>query len=135
MPIHTRNVTVRLKDTDAAGVVYFASLPVLAHETFEDFLDARGLSLARLLAEADYALPVVRCEADYLGAVGVGDVLSVELTVGEVGESSFALDSALRRDGDEVARCRLVHAAVDRATGRAVPLPAEVRDLLSPAGD
>ncbi len=130
MPTYTRDITVRLKDTDAAGVIYFASQLVLAHETFEAYLDARGLSLGCMFAEADYAMPVVHCEADYRRAVGLGDLVSVEMEVGEVGESSFTLDYTLRRDGDEVGRCRIVHASVDRETRRSVPLPAEVRDQL-----
>jgi 1,4-dihydroxy-2-naphthoyl-CoA hydrolase len=131
MPTHTRDITVRLKDTDAAGVLYFASLLVFAHETFEAFLDARGLPLGRLLAGADYALPVVHCEADYRRRVGVGDLLTVEMTVGEAGESSFALEYALRRDGEAVGTCRIVHASVDRETFRSVSLPDEVRDQLA----
>lgn len=130
MAAYSRNITVRLKDTDAAGVIYFASQLVFAHETFEAFLDNAGLPLGRLLAEADYALPVVHCEADYRRAVGVGDHLTVEMTVGEVGKSSFTLDYALSRDGDEVGRCRIAHAAIDRGTLRPIPLPAEVRDHL-----
>ncbi len=131
MPTYARDFTVRLKDTDAAGVIYFASQLVFAHETFEAFLDGDGRSFGRMFAESDFALPVVRCEADYRHPLRVGDRVSVEMAVGEIGTSSFALDYAFRRDGDEVGRCRIVHASIDRGTRRSIPLPAEVRDLLA----
>ncbi|MBU0743298.1 acyl-CoA thioesterase [bacterium] len=130
MPSYSRDVTVRLRDTDAAGVIYFTSLLVFAHETFERYLDACERPLGRQLAEDDDLLPIVHCEADYRRGVTVGDRLTVEMAVDAIGESSFTLAYTLRRNGDEVGRCRIVHASLGRRSLLSVPLPAVVRDHL-----
>lgn len=127
--------TVRLRDTDAAGLLYFTEQLRIAHETFEAYFASRGHSLADYLRSAAYLLPVVHAEADFKAPLAVGDALRVSLSRGGVGNSSFTLATRIEKDdGTLVGTTAIVHAAVDRASGRKIALPDEVRQLVEGLG-
>lgn len=127
---------IRLKDTDATGVLYFSEQFKFALEAFEEFLKERGYSLKELM-ETPFLLPVVHAEADYTAPMQVGDPLEVELRIANVGTSSITLHYLLRdpRRNIDVGRVELVHVAVDRATRTKVPVPDFLRAILNvPSG-
>ena len=57
--------TIRLHQTDAAGVVFFSNLFVIAHDAYESFLESH-LPLNAILSDGVYIIPIVHAEADYL---------------------------------------------------------------------
>lgn len=122
-------VNVRLHHTDAAGVLFYGRLFELVQEAFEEALADGGLPLGELLRDGGFGLPVVHAEADYTAPIRVGDTLEVRLTL-EMGDRSLRVGADfVDAGGCPVAAARVVHAAVDRATGAAVPLPDAVRAL------
>lgn len=119
---------VRMRDTDAAGVIYFANQFTLAHQGFEHYLEEEGLGLGLVFAERDYRFPIVHAEADYRAALRVGDELAIEMTAERVGSTSFTLVfRVFNKAGREVGLVRTVHVAVDRDTWSKRPLPPELR--------
>jgi len=125
-------LNVRLNDTDAARRLFFANQFVMAHEAWEACLDKLGLSIASILDAGSFVLPIVHAEADYSAPVALGDQITVSVTCDRIGEKSFSLAFALRRDdGTEVGTVSHVHASVDAETGEAVPLPPVLRDVLT----
>lgn len=120
--------TVRLHDTDAAGVIFFARQLTLAHNAFEHFLDSIGLGLGPMLEHADYRIPIVHAEADYMAPVRVGDQLDIFITAARIGTTSFTLDyRLLNQKGVEVGRARTVQVAVDRKLWTKRELPPALR--------
>lgn len=126
-------VTVRLHDTDAAGVLYFAHQFRIAHEAYEAFMAGAGFGLGNLLQAGATAFPIVHAEADYRAPLRVGDELTVALRVKRLGRASFALGYSLTRAGRVVGCVTTVHTAIDGRTGRAKPLPARLRKALERA--
>ncbi len=122
---------VRLKDTDATGVLYFSEQFKFALETFEEFLKERGFGWRELMASA-YLLPVVHAEADYLAPMRVGDALEVSLKVAKIGSSSMTLQYHFRSPERkiEVGRAEIVHVVVDKETRASVPIPDFLRAIL-----
>src|ERR1700735_4955363 len=82
---------VRLKDTDATGVLFFTEQFRMASEAFEEFLKDRGFSLKQLL-ESSYLMPIVHAEGDYFAPLIVGDELEISLRVLKLGTSSVTLE-------------------------------------------
>lgn len=120
----TATYTVRLHDTDAAGVIYFAAVLRIAHEVYEQFLEARGESIRATLEGRALAYPVVHAEADYRLPIRLGDRLSIRLEATRNGERSFTTRYFFTKgEGETAAEVSLVHAAIDPASGRPVPLP------------
>jgi 1,4-dihydroxy-2-naphthoyl-CoA hydrolase len=122
---------IRLKDTDATGVLYFSEQFKFALETFEEFLKDRGFSWRELMA-SPFLLPVVHAEADYIAPMMVGDELEIILKVAKVGTSSMTLQYSLRdpQRGMIVGRVEIVHVVVDKTTRTSVPIPDFLRAIL-----
>jgi len=83
--------TVRLADTDAAGVVFFARTLAICHEAYEESLAAAGVRLHDLLGATGIVVPIARSEADYKRPLRPGDKLRITLTPGQLSAHSFAL--------------------------------------------
>jgi 1,4-dihydroxy-2-naphthoyl-CoA hydrolase len=128
---YTNRVTVKLQDTDAAGILFFTNQLVFAHETYEKFMEDIDCSLARVFEQCSYHIPLVHAEADYAKPVTVGDEIDVEMTVANIGKTSFTLDYSLTgTDGAEIGRCRTVHVTVGKSDMKKIPLPTEIREGL-----
>jgi len=123
--------TVRLADTDAAGVLYFARLLDAAHAAYEAWLAEQGWSIGRILREKDFGLPIVHAEADYQAPILAGDRLDIELRRQAVGTRSFSTHYRMvKPDGQCAAQVRLVHAVVD-ASGRPGTPPPDLLQALN----
>jgi 1,4-dihydroxy-2-naphthoyl-CoA hydrolase len=122
--------TVRLRETDAGGVMFFARRFDLMHDAYEAFMEARGLSIAKILADGAYMLPVVHAECDYSAPLATGDVVRVHVEVEEVRTRRFTMRYTVEGAGRAAGTGRTVHVAVDMQTRRAVPLPLEVCEVL-----
>lgn len=83
--------TIRLADTDAAGVVFFARTLFLCHEAYEEALAAAGLDLNDFLGGAGIIIPISRSEADYKRPLRVGEKVRITVTPSPLTENSFAI--------------------------------------------
>lgn len=129
--MHTAHRTIRLNDTDAAGVIYFASAQRIAHEALEEAFELKGLNLGEVLESGDTVTPVVHAEADYIAPIRLGDKLDIEVRCERVGDTSYVIAYRLLKGGQVVAHAKTVHVAVARSTGAKKPLPDRLRKLLS----
>lgn len=121
---------IRMSDTDAAGVLYFAHQLRLAHEAYEAFLDSAGLPIRGLLA-GDCHLPIVHAEADFTAPLRVGDRVEIDVSVDSIGETSYKILYRFRKDKEvAVGSAQTVHVAVDAKTGRKRKLPDDLRAAL-----
>lgn len=121
---------VRLADTDAAGIVFFANYFRLAHEAVETMFTDLGFSVRYILEQAPYILPLVHADMDYRRPLRAGDSVTVEVTLEQLGESSVTLKHRFMRGGEVAAEGRTVHVSVDRRTQQAVPLEDILRNAL-----
>jgi 1,4-dihydroxy-2-naphthoyl-CoA hydrolase len=122
---------IRLKDTDATGVLYFSEQFRMALEAFEEFLKDRGFSLKQLL-QSTYLMPVVHAEADFLAPLIIGDELEIVLKVVKLGTSSVTLEFSFH-DPDRkfnVGKVQIVHVVIDREKRTSVPIPDFLRAIL-----
>jgi len=129
----SREITIRLFDTDASGLIFFAAQFRIAHEVYEEFVAHLGFPLAAVLHEGELLLPIVHAEADYAAPLAVGDRVTVRLAVARIGEHSFALRYRLAAaGGKEAGRVELVHAVIDAASRTPVRVPEKLRAALEP---
>ncbi len=124
--------TVKLHDTDAAGLLFFGNQFRIAHDAYESLMTEIGFSFARILRRESFFIPIAHAEADFKRALFVGDSLTVELTVEKLGDSSFTLaHRLLAADGGEAGTVKTVHVCVDRETQRPTPIPPSLREKLA----
>lgn len=126
------DTSVRLHDTDAAGLLFFGHQFKMVHDCYESFMESEAVSFLDILNQRDYLLPIVHAESDYLAALAVGDPLTVELTCSRLGETSFTLSYEIRRNDEVVGRASTVHVCTDAKTKKKRVLPEELRAALEP---
>lgn len=118
--------TIRLADTDAAGVVYFARTLSLCHEAYEAALAEANLPLAELLGGGGIVVPVSRSEAEYFRPLRAGDKVRVACLPERLSENSFAVRYEVIRLGapDKLAaRARTEHVCASTTKRERAPIP------------
>jgi 1,4-dihydroxy-2-naphthoyl-CoA hydrolase len=127
---------IGMRDTDAAGVVFFARYYALVHEAYEAWLRSHGIDVGAILREGRYALPVVHSECDYRRPLWCGEEIRIETTVREARRRTYAINFRIVcADGRVAAEGHTVHAAVNMQTGKSMVLPEDVRKALAEMGD
>lgn len=122
---------IRFQDADPAGVLFFGRIYDYCHQAYEEFWVAGGVDKVHFFSAAEYLVPIVHSEADYRAPIRHGDRVRVEVTVARVGRASFTLHYAVAgAAGDLRAEARTVHAFVDRATMKPIPIPDPLRLIL-----
>jgi len=120
---------IRLGHTDAAGVAFFVQPLVLHHEAFEALLDDAGCSIASILRERKWALPIVEASVQQTAPLHVGDDVTFTLSLEKLGRSSIILLSTMSKGPVQIGGCRTVHVAID-PTGASTPLPTSLVEAL-----
>src|SRR5690349_10521785 len=87
---------IRLHDTDAAGLLFFANQFVLVHDAYEKLLQKLGFSFEAMLKKRGYFLPIVHAECDYKKPLFVGDEITISVAVSHIGTSSFTFVYEIR---------------------------------------
>lgn len=125
---------VRFRDTDAAGVVYFAHGLALCHAAYEDSLGAVGLDLPLFFSPAaPLAYPIIHTTMDYHRPLHCGDWVVITLHPRRRDESSFEIAYHLSLETSPpraVADALTRHVCIDSQTRRRHPLPTEIEHWL-----
>ena len=128
--MYTYQTTIRLHHTDAAGVVFFSNLFVIAHDAYESFLESH-MPLSTLLTDGTYIIPIVHAEADYLLPLPLSETIRVELSLEQTGTSSFNLGYVIKNSKMETAvRLKTIHAVQLKDGRKSIPIPEPLRDAL-----
>ncbi len=120
---------IKLEETDATGVIFFAKLPSIALELLEIFLNQIGYSIPQMM-EMETLFPIVHVKANYLLPMRCSDLLDCHLYLKKVGESSvtFYIDFFLN---DQLSgNVELVNVWIDKCSFKSKPLSAEFKSAL-----
>ena len=130
----TTRVRVRYAETDRMGVVYYANYFVWFEVGRTEWLRETG-STYREMERDGISLPVIETHADYRRPARYDDDLEIQTTATLVSPVRIRFDYAVCRDGEDtpLATGYTVHAALD-SNARLCRLPAQVREILNPAG-
>ena len=128
--MYSFSTTVRLHHTDAAGILFFANLFIIAHECYETFLDPE-VNFYFMFNEKELMMPIVHAGADYLKPLRVSDKININLRLGNIGDSSFSLEyEVLTEDGEIAATVKTSHVVRKKDGSATVSLPAVLREKL-----
>ena len=124
---------VRLADTDAAGVVYFAHLLRMCHTAYEEVLIQRGIDLQKYLQEGTIAIPIIHGEIDCLRPIFWGDLLLIALTPQFLSETELLISYQLTSETASktiLAQGKTQHVCINPKTRRRIAFPQEFRSSL-----
>lgn len=124
--------TISLHDSDAAGIIFSANLIRICHESYEAMMAELGFSIGYLLKHRPFGVPLVHIDGDFMMPSRVGDHITIEVRVAELGKSSYRMEYLLRTpDGTPCARAATVHVVVETKNYEPIPIPEDFRDALS----
>ena len=119
---------VKLPETDAAGIVFFANYIRLAHDVYEKFIEEIGFSLNYVINEADFYLLIAHTEADYKQSLKLNEKYSINLQVREIGKTSFTLNYEFYNSKDKIAAIvKTVHVTVNKTSNKPTSLDEKLK--------
>ncbi|HEY7984515.1 MAG TPA: thioesterase family protein [Ktedonobacterales bacterium] len=131
MPRSTTRIRVAFVDVDSSHRIHFTAMFRYFELAEHDLMRAIGLPYSQALVE--YKFPRAHLDCDFRAAIVFDDLLDVETTVERVGTTSWTVRFTVRqaRDGTLAAEGHMVMVALDFASERPIPLPAELRAALA----
>ena len=124
---------VRYSEVDFQGIVYFAHyatyFDVAIHELFRSL--PYDYTAIRKITGRDFN--IVRSVVEYRRPLRFDERFEVEVALGRIGRTSLTFAPAIWAEGEVEPRAtgEVVWVHADQSTMRAVPLPAELLELLS----
>jgi 1,4-dihydroxy-2-naphthoyl-CoA hydrolase len=127
--------TIYFSDTDAAGVVYFANLLSICHESYEALLAASGIDLNEFFSARSIAVPIVHASIDFLHPMRCGEVIQVQLQPTEIETYKFRLNYTIalanRSSSDQIAAsAHTVHVCIKTDRREKTNLPESLQQCL-----
>jgi 1,4-dihydroxy-2-naphthoyl-CoA hydrolase len=92
--------TVQFRDTDAAGVVYFASILSICHVAYEASLTHAGIDLKLFVTNAEFAVPITHVSADFFRPLFCGDRITIDLTPKSIDHYKFEIEYQIRSSSE-----------------------------------
>ncbi len=112
--------TIHFRDTDAAGVVYFANGLSLCHEAYEASLAASGIDLKSFFRGETIAVPITHASIDFFKPMFCGDRIAISLATTLLSPESFQVAYQLFFDTDlakkAIAKALTKHICIDPST-------------------
>jgi 4-hydroxybenzoyl-CoA thioesterase/acyl-CoA thioester hydrolase len=124
---------VEFRDTDAAGIMHFASIMGLMEEAEHEFLRHVGLPLFRPVENGQISWPRVSAQCDFKSPARFEDIVEITVAVQRIGQRSVTYRFELSCDGRTIANGLMTSACclVGEGTIVAVDIPADVNSVLS----
>ncbi len=123
--------TINFRDTDAAGVVYFANGLALCHEAYEASLAAAGINLQSFFRGDVIAVPITHASIDFFKPMFCGDRIAISLTATQLSAESFQVEYQLYFNSEEerqktIAKALTKHTCIDTSTRKRCNLSEEL---------
>ncbi|HYW19325.1 MAG TPA: thioesterase family protein [Nodularia sp. (in: cyanobacteria)] len=120
------NRTIRLQDTDAAGVVYFANVLCMCHEAYEASLEASSIDIKAFFTHPSVAFPVVQASVDFFRPMFCGDKLEMSLIPHKLDVNKFEVNYQIMVENVLVAKAVTRHVCIDAISRTKQDLSAEI---------
>ena len=125
---------VRFGETDLQGVVYYANYLLFAEIGRIAYLRELGVVYERDLLANGVDFTIGEARVRYQAPLRFDDEYDIKVRVGEIRHSSWTLEYAIdRADGLHCADVSTIQVMIDRKTGRATRIPADLRQTLERA--
>lgn len=129
-PGPTISIRVYYEDTDAAGIVYYASYLRFIERGRTEFLRMLGHDQNILMREG-IAFAVRSVSAEFLKPAKLDDLLVVETAIASLGRAQVVFAQRVLRDREVLLDAKIRVACIDPARGKPIPMPRAIHEQLS----
>lgn len=135
-----KDFQLHFREADPAGIMFFGNIFGLAHDCFEDFIEAAGFTWKEWFHTTQYMIPIRHTESNYLKPFQPGEKYQIQASVSRLGDSSFQMKYKFLKPPlmeAQASHQQIIHAEVtmthtflDAATHSKISVPELVRNRL-----
>ncbi|KST67085.1 acyl-CoA thioesterase [Mastigocoleus testarum] len=125
---------VRFRDTDAAGVVYFANILNICHEAYESSLAASDIDIKEFFTKPIVAFPIVHADVDFFRPIFCGDILIIKMIAKKLGNDKFEINYEIFAQNMLASKANTKHVCIDASTRKRTDLPGYIISWLDNLG-
>lgn len=118
--------TVRFRQADMAGIVYFNEPLNIFHDTYEQWVTDRIGTPQNWFGNPEWAVPIKKIETEYMRPLLAFESYTAHLSVTAVGNSSFSLKTEIKKGTDLCVSVMSTHVFMSKKTFKAIPIPEEI---------
>ncbi len=126
---------VEFCETDAAGIVHFASYMCYMEQAEHALLRSVGLSVCEQQDDGWHiSWPRVHVECDFKGSAQFEDVLDIDVTIAKLGTKSITYEFEFMRGVENIAKGRVIAVCCKVQPGKplkSIPIPQKYSELLN----
>lgn len=122
---------IHVNETDATGVIYFASALRIAQEIFEECILDQFSTLQLAMKDWGILIPIRSVQGDFLKPLFLSDEVEITLQLSRIGDRSFEISTSWVKDREIAFTSAIAHVCVTRSTFEPCPLPADLRTWLT----
>lgn len=123
---------IQFGDCDPAGVVYAPRVADYIVEASHEFLGVRlGTPALSYIMSLGVLPPARALSIEFVGLMSWDDLIYLQVSVADLGTTSFTLMVEASKDGMPVFRGRLSYVCISPEARRPVPIPPQLRAALS----
>jgi acyl-CoA thioester hydrolase len=128
---------VRWRDVDLAGIVHFAHFVGYFEVAEHEWIRSQGAGYGAFLEQQGICMPRVSVHCDFYAPARLDDLLSIEVKLEKIGNTSFTLAFDMVRDpvGERIALGSFVIATVSRSSFKPIRVPEKLREMLEALKD
>jgi 1,4-dihydroxy-2-naphthoyl-CoA hydrolase len=117
--------TIQFRDTDAAGVGYFASIISICHVAYEASLIKSGIDLKLFVDNPEFAVPITHVSADFFRPLCCGDRVIIALTAHSIDSCKFEIKYQILAGDDPTVSATVTtkHIVISPSTRKRKELP------------
>ena len=87
--VYKKTITVRFREADPAGIMFFGNIYGICHDAFEDMINSIGIGWQSYFGTKDYLIPLIKSEAEYRGSLAPGQNYEIQVFFSLIKTSSF----------------------------------------------
>lgn len=130
--VFSSDMLVRFSHCDPAGIIFYPHYFVMFNGLVEDWFNhALNIDYAGFITNRRLGLPMVNIQCDFVAPSKIGEVITLTLKVERIGNSSILLLVQALFEGKVRLSSKLTLCVSSFATGRAVPIPDDLRQRLN----
>lgn len=132
---YKKEIQIRFREADPAGISFFANIFDLAHDCFEDFIQQAGISWKEWFQSSEYNVPIRHTECTFHKALHAGEKYSIVATVSQMGNSSFTMKYLFIQNNHVHADLKMTHVFLSARSKEKMSIPASIHPLLANFAD
>lgn len=123
----SKEIIIRFREADPAGILWFGNIMALAHDAFEDFIVFAGFQWQEWFKTTEYLIPIRHADIDFLAPFIPGETYQISAAVESFSDSSFKMKYVFKKAAKVHAQIEMVHTFLDAKSMKKINIPIGIK--------